>query len=67
MFRTSVFTSMFLAAALGIVAIDAAATPASATPSRVFVGHAEQPLPHVHLITSPHKSMIHNPSKKKPL
>lgn len=67
MFRTSVFTSMFLAAALGIVAMGAAAAPASASPSRVFGSHVEQPLPHVHLITSPHKSMIHNPSKKKPL
>lgn len=59
--------SGLLAIAIGIAASGSLVAPASAAPSRVFTGHAEQPLPHVHLITSPHKSMIHNPSKKKPL
>ena len=65
MFRTSVFTSMFLTAAIGVVALGVA--PASAAPSRVFVDHIEHALPHVHVITSPQKSYLHPPSKKKPL
>lgn len=66
MFRTSAFTSMYLAAALGIVATGSAVTSASAASSRVFVDHIAPTLPHVHLITSPQNSSVFRPSKKKP-
>jgi len=65
MFRTSVFTSGFLAIALGIIAMGSAATPASAFSSRVFSAHMQQPLPHFHAVNSPGRTMFRPPSKKR--
>ena len=64
MFRTSVFASMFLATALGIMAMGSAATPASAFPSQGSAGRME--LPHFHPVNSPGRSMWRPPSKKRP-
>ncbi len=61
MFRTSVF----LAFALGIMAMGFAATPASAFSSQVFAGRMEQPLPHFHAVNSPGVSRWRPPSKKR--
>jgi hypothetical protein len=65
MFRTSVFTSMFLATALGILAMGSAPTPASAFPSQGSAGRMEQPMPHFHAVNSPGRTMYRPPSKKR--
>ncbi len=66
MLRTSVFTSMLLATALGIIAMGSAATPASAFSSRVFPGRMEQAMPHFRAVNSPGKTIWRPPSKKRP-
>lgn len=64
MFRTSVFTSMFLAAALGIVATSYAVTPASAFFSEVYGARNQQVFAHYHPITTVGVTMYPIPVKK---
>jgi hypothetical protein len=65
MFRTSIFTSAFLAMALGIAAMGSAAAPASAFSSQVFSGRNEQIFAHYHPVTSVGVSRYRFPGKKK--
>lgn len=65
MFRKSVFASVFLATALGIIAMGSGATPASAFPAPGSARRMEQPMPHFHAVNSPGRTMYRPPSKKR--
>jgi hypothetical protein len=65
MFRTSIFTSAFLAFALGIMAMSSAVTPASAYSSQVLGGRNQQVFAHYRPITSVGVTWYRFPGKKK--
>lgn len=65
MFRTSMFTSVFLAFALGVMATGTAATTASAFSSQASGARNEQVFAHYHPITTIGMSRYRFPGKKK--
>jgi hypothetical protein len=66
MFRTSIFTSAFLAIALGVIATASAVTPAAAFSSQVYGARNHQISVHYHPITTIGLSRYRFPGKKKP-
>ena len=64
MFRASMFASVFLASALGILATSSAVTPASAFSSQVDGARNQQVFAHYHPITRVGPSMYPIPVKK---
>ena len=64
MYRASIFASVFLASALGIMATSSAITPASAFSSQVYGARNQQVFAHYHPITTVRPSMYPIPVKK---
>ena len=65
MFRTPVFTSVFLAFALGLMAMGSAVTPASAFSSPYSISRNEPVFAHFHPVNSPGTTRYRPPSKKR--
>ena len=65
MFRASMFASVFLASALGIIATSSAVIPASAFSSQVDGARNQQVFAHYHPITTIGLSRYRFPGKKK--
>lgn len=65
MYRASMFASVFLASALGIMATGSAVTPAAAFSSQAFGARNEQVFAHYHPITTIGMSRYRFPGKKK--
>jgi hypothetical protein len=66
MFRASMFASVFLASALGMIATSSAVTPASAFSSQVYGARNQQVFAHYHPRTTIGLSRYRFPGKKKP-